>query len=210
MINITNQIMQRLSNLGFETYDHNMNVAVSYFISQNLKEILGKDTYSDEDIEIMMSGKSISIEPNDFDRFSVSVQDDKIVAISDTLLFSIYKFGNKVISDRMVDNVIYRSVASEDECALMRYSDSNLDYDVRAKNIGAVKTGRQLYQLIQNTPKEENTSFLYKIHSVLSNKDVVSIKEDVFNKQQVNYDEIFSVLNTKYSHIINEGMAKTR
>ena len=211
MVNVTNQIVQRLFELGFESYNNTMRNAISYFVSQNLKEMLGSDTYSDEDIEIILHDKSLSIEPNNADKFTVSVKDGKLVAISDRLLFSISTYGDKVINDRIVDNIDYRSVASEDEFALMKYSDSNLEYDVRAKNIGAVKTGKQLYQLVQNSPKDEkNTSFLYKLQNVLANKDIMAVNSDLYGETSKNYDEIFNKLREKYSDILNEDKNKIR
>ena len=211
MVNITTEIVQRLSDLGFECYDNNMRAAIAYFIRQNFINILGTDNYNEEDIDIVKVGKSLSISPSDANSFNVSVRDGKLVASSDKFLFSISKYGDKIINDRVVDNIDYRYVASENEYALMKYIDSNLVSDVRAKNLGSFKTGKQLFQFIQNVPKDgKNDSFLYKLQRFVTNDDVMSFDSNINEDNGINIEKIFEQLKYKYRDVLNEDKNKTR
>jgi len=211
VVNITTEIVQRLSDLGFECYDNNMRAAIAYFIRQNFINILGTDNYNEEDIDIVKVGKSLSISPSDANSFNVSVRDGKLVASSDKFLFSISKYGDKIINDRVVDNIDYRYVASENEYALMKYIDSNLVSDVRAKNLGSFKTGKQLFQFIQNVPKDgKNDSFLYKLQRFVTNDDVMSFDSNINEDNGINIEKIFEQLKYKYRDVLNEDKNKTR
>ena len=212
MVNITSQIVQRLSELGFEVDNGVMHNAVAYFIHQNLVDILGRDEYDEQDIDIVLYNGGLSISPSDANRFTVSVKDGKLVATGSDLLFSISKYGDRIINDRVDGNVDYRSVASEAEFALMKYSDGKLNYDLRAKNIGAVKTGKQIYQLAQNYPidSKTNNSFLFKLGTMLTNKDIMSVNVDMNNVYTDTYVQVFDKLKDKYKDVINNDINKTR
>ena len=205
MINITEETLKRLEALGFETYDYSQANALRFLIKKNLETVLGHDTYSEGDVEIMSLNNGLEVHPNDADSFSIGAIDNTLIFKSDSFNLVITKLANALTSDLsyVQGNDLVREVidSSDNHFGVKKFVNENQVYSVSAKSLGVVKTGTAMYEL-SNDANVEKTSFVKRITDAISEANIVRIKEDLNGKDYMAYAQLYSALENKYADLM--------
>ena len=204
MLNVSAKIIEKAKEMGFEVDNKSYSNAVKFLTRRGVVKLLGTDIIKDEDMDLepvngvinlnFVSGETLIVSANETGiNFSYGKCRTSITKNSDESgISSSFTYYDK---DKLVVDGI--GVVNE-ELSYMRNIDGQLDISVEARPVGAIKSGKALYELVKIYPIEEEKSFLKRIANAVTGDSFVSIEEDIEGKSYDNYVDLFDAMNRKF------------